>query len=134
MYAGVPTTIAEGPLDSASVRASPKSSRIGRERFVEHDIRRLHVAVDRADRVGMVERIGQRGDDLGRLLVGRLALAEPVAEGDPRHEVGDDETSAVLDPDVVDRDDPRVLEPGQPLRFQEEEPPCPARSRSGAGP
>ena len=68
----------------------------------------------------MVDRIGQRGDDLDRLLVGRLALAEPVLEGDPRHEVGDDETSAVLNPDVVNGDDSRVFEPGQPSRFQEE--------------
>ena len=63
---------------------------------------------------GVVERLDHQGHDLRRLPEGRPTLLEPLREVAPGDVLGDDVAEAVVGPaHVVDRDDVRMVQPGE---------------------
>ena len=79
----------------------------------DHDVARLHVAVDDPPRVRGLERAQQRQPDLRRLLRRqRAVVAHDVRERAGLDELHDEERRAVVLDDVVDGDGARVVEPG----------------------
>jgi len=78
----------------------------------DDDVLGLDVAVDDAACVRMVECLAQIGADLADLAVAELALARLPRQRFAGDELGDEERIAVLFADLVEGDDPRVVEPG----------------------
>ncbi|ESU46197.1 hypothetical protein P376_5825 [Streptomyces sp. HCCB10043] len=78
----------------------------------EHDVVRLDVPVQDADRVGGRQRVEDREADPGRLAGVQGAFLEAVAERRAAHQLHDDPRLAVLDHHVVDGDDGGVVDPG----------------------
>ena len=87
---------------------------------VDHDVGRLQVAMDDALLVGMVQRVGDLGAQLGRFAAGELLAGEPVAQRDAADEVADDVDDVAIAADFVDADDAGVAELGGGAGFAEE--------------
>ena len=80
MYAGVPASPAPLPY-SSSRRARPKSATQGRPAASSRMFAGLHVAVDQAAGVRVVQRLGDRRHQLGRFAERRPALAGAARPG-----------------------------------------------------
>ncbi|MEZ4453185.1 MAG: hypothetical protein R3B09_27230 [Nannocystaceae bacterium] len=87
---------------------------------VDHQVVRLDVAVDQADRVGRREAAAGLGHDLEDLAPAPGALREPGAEGAAVDELHRHPDLVAVDADVVDRDDRGVAELGQRLGLADE--------------
>ena len=96
----------------ASRLARPKSIRNGRSVLGHHDVRRLDVAVDHALLVGVLQSVGEAGDQLGRLAEARPAGGQQVGQRHALDEVADEVGGAVVLADLVDRDDRRMAQLG----------------------
>src|SRR5207247_831544 len=71
-------------------------------------VRRLDVAVDDAVAVGVVQGVGDPGDQLRRLAEAQPAALEPLGQADPAHQLRDDVERLAVAADVVDGDDAGV--------------------------
>src|SRR5262249_49104320 len=81
---------------------------------VEEDVGRLDVAVDQAALVGVVQGLGDLGDEVGRGRGGKPALPQPPGQVRPFDQVRDGETQPVGGAaDVVDGDDAGVVQAGE---------------------
>ena len=79
----------------------------------DHDVAGLHVAVDEAGLVGMVERERHAGTDVaGELGAEPLLRVEQLAQALAFDELHDHRLATVLLEDVVHRDDVRMVEAG----------------------
>jgi hypothetical protein len=98
--------------------------------LVEEDVLELEVAVEDAGAVAVLDRPGDREDELHCRPRSEAAFArEALAEGATRRELEDEVELAALDADLVDADDPRVtLDAGQDLGLAAE-----ARAGFGVG-
>ena len=77
---------------------------------VEHDVRRLDVAVDDAVVVGVVQGLGDLGDQLGRVAERDRPVPQPVGQGLALDELLDQVARAVVGlADLVEGDDAGVL-------------------------
>ena len=83
---------------------------------------RLDVAVHDAARVGVVERLAEVGADLADLAVAERPFAGQVGEGRALDQLGDEQRVAVLLAHLIERDDPRVVEPRRRLRLAQHPP------------
>ena len=83
----------------------------------EHDVLRLQITMDDAGLVRLCERIGQLTGDLKGFLQRQPSTSEQLPEGGAVDELHHDEELAVELPEVVDRDDPRVIQCGRRSRF-----------------
>jgi hypothetical protein len=71
----------------------------------------LHVAVNHAQAVGVIERLRDLRRQPGGLGEGDAARCDPVAERGAVDEVADQERAPAGVADLMDRDDSRVLKP-----------------------
>ena len=95
-----------------------------RQLVLEHDVRRLDVAVDQALRVGGGQARGDLHADPQQLLqLERAALVDPLLEREPGDEFHDQEGPAAPLADGVDGDDVRVGDGRGRLRLAGEPPP-----------
>ena len=84
---------------------------------VQHEVRRLHVAMHDALAVDVVERGGGLGAD-ARHPVGReRAALQQLTHGRPAEQLEDEERVAVVGAGVEEADEVRVLKPGQGAGF-----------------
>ncbi len=90
---------------------------------LEHDVRRLDVAVDQPLRVGRGQARGDLHPDAQQLLqLERAELVDPLLERDPGDELHDQEGPAAPLADGMDRDDVRVADRRGRLRLAGEPP------------
>ena len=87
---------------------------------VDQDVRRLDVAVDQPERMGVRQRVGQRGGPAGRPSVGRPARLQLGGQVAALDQLGDQVQHAVDLPGVVDGDDVRVPQRGDGPGLAEE--------------
>ena len=80
--------------------------------LVDHDVGRLDVAMDHPLLVGIIQGVGQRGDQLGRLAPRGPANRKLVRQRRPLHKLAYEVRYAVRLTDVVNRHDRRVLKLG----------------------
>ena len=76
-----------------------------------HHVAGLHVAVDHPARVGVLERVAQRGADARHVAVGHRALAGQLLERGAVHQLGHQVDVVVVRAHLVERDDARVVQP-----------------------
>ena len=96
------------------LQRQPEVGHAGLPWSVDQDVRGLDVAVDQAPGVGVVQRLGDGRHQLGRLAERRPALPQPLGQVAPLDVLRDDVAEPVVGPaHVVDRDDVRVVEPGE---------------------
>ena len=79
---------------------------------VEHDVARLQIAVDDAVLVGVMERVGHSGTQLGRLVIGEFSAGQPVLKRQSLDQVGDDIDDVAFKPHLVHADDVGVFKLG----------------------
>ena len=89
---------------------------------VEEHVGRLHVAVDRVGAVRRGERAGELIHDPRRVLRVRLPAYEDVLEAAAAHPSHHEVRATAVAPVVVERNDVRVLQPGNGLRLLLESP------------
>ena len=104
-----------GPL--ADVLLAQRQPEVGDVRpavVVEQDVGRLDVAVDQPLAVGVVQRLGDGGDESRRLQEREARLLQSAGQVAAVDELGHDEAQAVVGAaDVVDGDDVRVVQAGE---------------------
>ena len=88
----------------------------------EHDVRRLDVAMDHAARVRVVQRLRALVDDLDHVVDAQQIVRPAVGGQRARavHVLGDDVAVAVLFARVVDRQNVRMLQHADHVRFGQE--------------
>src|SRR5262249_10948521 len=89
-------------------------------RVVEQDVRWLDVTVYHPLLMGVLERVGHGGDQLGRLARRLATGGQDVGEGQPLDEGADQVGDAVVLADVVHRYDRRVPQPRDAAGLAEE--------------
>src|SRR5207249_1573610 len=90
-------------------------------RFLDEDVRRLHVAVDVAPLVDVLEALAYLADERDGLRQRDLrALPQPLRDGLPRHVVHHQERPALVLAECADADHVPVLQRGRRLRLAEE--------------
>ena len=82
---------------------------------VDQDVRRLQIAVENAAHVGVVDRLGRLGQERRRGPGIGLERGELLGEVAPLDQLHAEIALAVVLADLVDRDDPRVIEQGDGL-------------------
>jgi hypothetical protein len=97
--------------------ARPKSVILGGARGRQEHVRRLQVAVDDAALVGVVDRLGQHRNDLGRGLCRLRSPRRRLGQAAAVHELQREERQAVVRADLVHLHDVGVLEAGHCLRL-----------------
>ncbi len=107
------------PAFPAKVLLPERQPEVGYDRLVrrvEQDIGRLDVAVDQVPRMGVVQRLGDRRHQLGRLPKGHPALTQPVCQVGALDVLGDHVAQAGLGPaHVIDGHDVGMVELGEEL-------------------
>ena len=83
--------------------------------LVEQDVARLEVAVDHAALVGIVDRVGHRGHQRGRLAGRQRPVGQPLRQALALDEAHREVVLALVLADLVDRHDARVVEVGRRL-------------------
>ena len=80
-----------------------------------HHVPGLHVAVDHAARVRMLERLAERDPDARHVAVGDRSGLRQLSEGSPPNQLRDQIDVVLVGGQLVDADDPRVVQPrGRP--------------------
>ena len=80
---------------SSSLRRKSEIGEEGLARGVDQDVRGLDVPVDQASAVGVVQGVGDRGNQLRRIPVGKTRLADPGRQITAFDELRDDEAETV---------------------------------------
>ena len=102
------------------LEGQPEVGDRGLTRGVDEDVGGLDVAVDQSPGVGVMQGVGDGGDQLRGLPERRSSLPDPGRQVAAFHELGHDEAESVVRAaDVEDRHDPGMVEPGQRPGFRE---------------
>jgi hypothetical protein len=99
-------------LGDAEVRQLRAAAVVG-----DHDVRGLDVAVDNPALVGVGERVAEHEADLHDVAVGEQAVGHQPGQRAAAHELGDEVDRVLVLSGLVERDDPRVAQPGRRARL-----------------
>jgi hypothetical protein len=97
----------------------PEIGQVRPAQGIEQDVGRLDIAVDQPVSVGVMQCFGDPGDELGRIPERGTAPRHPGRQVAPLDVVRDHEAEAVVGaPDIVDRHDVGMIQPGENPRVQ----------------
>jgi hypothetical protein len=112
--ANPPPTLAEILI----LEGEPEVGDTGPARGIDEDVGGLDVPVDQPPGVGVMQGVGDRGDQFRRIPEGRTTLTDPDRKVAALHQLGDHEAETILRAtDVMDRNDVRVVQPGEDTGF-----------------
>ncbi len=112
--AGQPATLAEVLVSERK----PEVGDTGFARSVDQDVGGLDVPVDQPSGVGVMQGVGDRGDQFRRIPEGRSSLSDPDRQIAAFDELGDDEAESVFGAThVEDRHDVGMVQLGEDAGF-----------------
>ena len=87
---------------------------------IDQDIARLHIPVDDAFAMSVIQRFRDRGHDANQRTMVQQLRSRQIGERPPLDELTDDVRKSRVDTNLVDLDDVRVLEPSDSSRLAQE--------------